>query len=88
LSSHAIHVAPAGLAVSATNAALAHGAGISASILAMVKATVNSMLWSKAKKILAVGGLPFDDGLGFIPEAKRPRYSFRNRSSSSTEPVT
>jgi RNA polymerase sigma factor (sigma-70 family) len=56
LTSHAIHIAPIGLAVSATNAALAHGAGISASILGMVKATVNSMLWSKAKTILAVGG--------------------------------
>jgi RNA polymerase sigma factor (sigma-70 family) len=76
LALNAASVAPAGLAISASTAALADGAGISISTLAMVKAALQSMLWSKLKSILAIGAacaLPVAGLLFFATGAPLPR---------------
>ena len=54
LATHAVQCAPAGLAISASATALAEGGGVSASICALVKAAVQSMLWAKLRRIMAI----------------------------------
>src|SRR6185436_2556202 len=54
LTAHSVQAAPAGLALNASTTALADGAGISASTCTLVKAAIQSILWAKLKKVLAV----------------------------------
>jgi RNA polymerase sigma factor (sigma-70 family) len=54
MAAHAVQVAPASLGLSASAAALLEGSALSTSMLAMVKATVQTMLAQKLKRILPV----------------------------------
>jgi RNA polymerase sigma factor (sigma-70 family) len=54
LAAHSVQAAPAGLALNASTTALADGGGISASTCTLVKAAIQSILWAKLKKVLAV----------------------------------
>jgi RNA polymerase sigma factor (sigma-70 family) len=63
IATNSVQVAPGMLVNTATAAALAKGAAATGSVLALVKATLNSLLWAKVKSaaklgagLLAVGG--------------------------------
>jgi uncharacterized protein (TIGR03435 family) len=76
ISSNSILVAPSGLAGSVTAAAVAHGAGASASTLTLIKGALKVMAWTKTKSLVVVAvALLFTAGTATVAVKEIQRHS-------------
>ncbi len=77
LSTHAVQVAPVGLAKAVTAVALANGAAVGGSTLTLIHGALKIMAWTKAKTALAVGiGILLSTGTTLITiyEIRKPPF--------------